>query len=135
MRKEDCIFCKLANGDIPTRTVYEDEGFRVILDTAPISKGHSLIIPKGHWADLYELSADTAQKVLPLAQKLAFRLQDKLGCAGLNLLQNNGEAAGQTIPHFHIHLIPRYTKEGKIPHFRSQEVTAEELDEVLHQLT
>jgi histidine triad (HIT) family protein len=135
MRKEDCIFCKLANGDIPTRTVYEDEEFRVILDTSPISKGHSLILPKDHWTYLYELSVGTAQKVLPLAQKLALHLQDRLGCVGLNLLQNNGEAAGQTISHFHMHLIPRYTKEGKIPHFNPQEVTVGELDEVLDRLT
>jgi histidine triad (HIT) family protein len=135
MYKEDCIFCKLANGDIPARTVYEDDGFRVILDLSPISRGHSLILPKAHMEDIYELSADTAQKIMPLAQKMAMRLRDKLGCDGLNLLQNNGESAGQTISHFHLHMIPRYKGEGNALHFHPQEATAEELNEVLDQLT
>jgi histidine triad (HIT) family protein len=133
MRKEDCIFCKLANGVIPTRTVYEDEGFRVILDMAPISRGHSLILPKEHMLDLYELSADSAQKIIPVAQKMAVHMRDKLGCDGLNLLQNNGESAGQTISHFHIHMIPRYT--GNALHFQHQEATPQELDDILRQLT
>jgi histidine triad (HIT) family protein len=134
MRKEDCIFCKLANGDIPTRTVYEDEEFRVILDMAPISRGHSLILPKAHMTDIYELSADPAQRILPLAQKMAIHLRSKLGCDGLNLLQNNGESAGQTISHFHLHMIPRYGGEGNTLHFHPREATAEELDEVLQLL-
>jgi histidine triad (HIT) family protein len=135
MRKEDCIFCKLANGDIPTRTVYEDEEFRVILDMAPISKGHSLILPKEHMLDLYELSVDTAQKIMTVAQKVAVHMRDKLGCDGLNLLQNNGESAGQTVSHFHIHMIPRYSGKGNTLHFQNQEATPQELDDVLRQLT
>jgi histidine triad (HIT) family protein len=135
MKKEDCIFCKLANGDIPTRTVYEDQEFRVILDMSPISRGHSLILPKEHMSDLYELSANSAQKIIPLAQKIAVHMRDKLGCDGLNLLQNNGEAAGQTISHFHLHMIPRYAGNGNALHFQPQEATPQELDDILRQLT
>ncbi len=106
--KDDCIFCKLANGIIPTNAIYEDEDFKVILDAAPASKGHALILPKEHYANIYEISDETAAKVLPLAKKLATHMTKKLGCDGFNVVQNNGEVAGQTVFHFHLHLIPRY---------------------------
>lgn len=108
MRDENCIFCKLANGDIPAATLYEDGDFRVILDVSPASKGHALIIPKWHYADLYELDDETAAKVLVLAKKMITKLTGILECDGYNIVQNNGEAAGQTVHHFHMHLIPRY---------------------------
>ena len=108
MKKEDCIFCKIANGDIPSKTLYEDEDFRVILDLGPATKGHALILPKEHADNLYELPDETASKVFVLAKKLAMKMKEKLNCDGLNIVQNNGEAAGQTVQHFHMHLIPRY---------------------------
>lgn len=108
MKDDNCIFCKLANGDIPTTTVYEDEDFRVIPDAGPASFGHLLIIPKEHFKDLTELPADLAAKVLPLASRLGRAMMASLGCAGFNVVQNNGAAAGQTVMHFHVHLIPRY---------------------------
>ena len=108
MKKEDCIFCKIANGEIPSKTLYEDETFRVILDLGPAAKGHALILPKEHADNLFELSEETAGKAMVLAKKMACRLKEKLGCDGLNLVQNNGEAAGQTVMHFHMHMIPRY---------------------------
>ena len=108
MKKEDCIFCKIANGDIPSKTLYEDEDFRVILDLGPATKGHALILPKEHADNLYELPDETASKVFVLAKKLAIKMKEKLNCDGLNIVQNNGEAAGQTVQHFHMHLIPRY---------------------------
>lgn len=107
MRDENCIFCKLANGEIPTATLYEDEDFRVILDANPASKGHALILPKEHYADLYALDDKIASKALVLAKKMITKLTPILGCDGYNIVQNNGEAAGQTVFHFHIHLIPR----------------------------
>lgn len=109
MRDENCIFCKIAAGDIPSATLYEDDDFRVILDVAPASKGHALILPKGHYANLYELDDVLASKALVLAKKMITALKDIVGCDGYNVLQNNGEAAGQTVFHFHIHLIPRYS--------------------------
>ena len=108
MKDENCIFCKLAGGEIPTATLYEDEDFRVILDANPAAKGHALIIPKEHYANLYELDDELAGKVLVLAKKMITKLTDILGCDGYNIVQNNGEAAGQTVFHFHMHLIPRY---------------------------
>ena len=108
----DCVFCKIANGEIPAATLYEDEDFRVILDLGPASKGHSLILPKKHAANIYELPDETAGKAMILAKKMAGKLSDALNCDGFNIVQNNGEIAGQTVFHFHMHLIPRYKGDG-----------------------
>ena len=104
----NCIFCKIAGGEIPTATLYEDADFRVIMDVSPASKGHALILPKEHFANVYELSDELAAKVFVLAKKMVTKLKDIVGCDGYNILQNNGVAAGQTVFHFHMHLIPRY---------------------------
>ena len=103
----DCIFCKIANGEIPSATLYEDEDFRVILDLGPASKGHALILPKAHAANIYEISDDMAAKAMILAKKMATKMTEALKCDGFNIVQNNGEPAGQTVFHFHMHLIPR----------------------------
>lgn len=108
MKDNNCIFCKLANGDIPTNSIYEDDDFKVILDADPATKGHALILPKNHFANLLEADDDVLKKALPLAKKIANRMKEQLGCAGVNIVQNNGEAAGQTVHHLHIHVIPRY---------------------------
>lgn len=105
---DNCIFCKIANGEIPSATLYEDEDFRVILDLGPASEGHALILPKVHAANLYELPDELAAKAFVLAKKMSIKLTDALHCDGLNVVQNNGEVAGQTVFHFHMHLIPRY---------------------------
>ncbi len=112
MRDENCIFCKIANGDIPTATIYEDEDFRVILDLGPASKGHALILPKEHYANLYELEDSVAAKVMVVAKKVVTKMTEILECDGYNLVQNNGEVAGQTVFHFHLHLIPRYKNDN-----------------------
>ena len=104
----DCIFCKIANGEIPSATLYEDEDFRVLLDLGPASKGHALILPKAHAANIYEISDDMAAKAMILAKKMATKMTEALKCDGFNIVQNNGEPAGQTVFHFHMHLIPRY---------------------------
>lgn len=104
----DCIFCKIAKGEIPSATLYEDEDFRVMLDIGPASLGHALILPKQHYANIYELPDELAAKVFVLAKKTARALQKGLHLEGLNVLQNNGTLAGQTVFHFHMHLIPRY---------------------------
>lgn len=109
---ENCIFCKIANGLIPSAAIYEDEEFRAILDLGPASKGHALILPKTHAANLFELPDETAGKAMVLAKKLAGQLKEGLHADGINILQNNGEAAGQTVFHFHVHLIPRYAGDG-----------------------
>lgn len=106
--QDNCIFCKIIAGEIPSATVYEDEDFKVIMDIFPAAKGHAIILTKRHYANLFELDDDTASKALLVARKVAKAIQAELHCDGMNLLQNNGEAAGQTVFHFHMHLIPRY---------------------------
>ncbi len=114
MKKDDCIFCKLANGIIPTNTIYEDDDFRVFLDAAPATKGHCLIVPKEHFDDLESLDENIASKVFPLAKKMMILLKEKLNWDGFNIVQNNREIAGQTVFHFHTHLIPRYKGDGQL---------------------
>ena len=134
MKDENCIFCKLANGDIPTATLYEDDDFRVILDAGPASKGHALILPKEHYKNLYELDDEIAAKALVLAKKMITKLTDVLGCDGYNIVQNNGEVAGQTVFHFHIHLIPRYVGDEVGLGWKMGELTDEVRDEILSKL-
>lgn len=105
---KDCIFCKIANGEIPSATLYEDDKFRVILDLGPASKGHALILPKEHYVDIYEIPESLAGEAYMLAVKMARKMTEALGCDGFNIVQNNKEVAGQTVFHFHMHLIPRY---------------------------
>ena len=130
MATENCIFCKIATGEIPSKTIYEDEDFRAILDLGPATKGHALILPKFHAANLFELPDDVASKVMVLAKKLGTQMKENLKADGLNLLQNNGEAAGQTVMHFHLHLIPRYENDGQHITGDPKEVTQEELEEI-----
>ena len=131
----DCIFCKIAQGEIPSKTIYEDEKFRVILDLAPVTKGHALILPKKHAINLFELSDETAAEAIVLAKKIAGKMREKLKCDGLNLLQNNGETAGQTIHHFHIHVIPRYEGDGQELGWVPNEATQEEIEMVRKEIT
>ncbi|XCP85444.1 HIT family protein [Roseburia hominis] len=134
MRDENCIFCKIANGEIPSATLYEDEDFRVILDLGPATKGHALILPKNHYANLYEIDDETAAKAFKLAKKMVIRLTEVLGCDGYNVVQNNGEAAGQTVFHFHMHLIPRYKGDQCGFGWKMGKLTDEDRDEILAKL-
>lgn len=131
MREENCIFCKLANGEIPSATIYEDEDFRVILDLNPAAKGHALILPKEHAADLFEMPEERVQEAFALAKKMAGKMRDVLKCDGFNLVQNNGTAAGQTVFHFHIHLIPRYENDGAGITWPQGSLSEEDKNEIL----
>lgn len=125
---DNCIFCKLANGQIPTNSIYEDENFNVIMDNDPASKGHCIILPKTHAANLFELPEEYCEKIFGVAKKCGTVLKETLSCDGLNVLQNNGEIAGQTVFHLHVHLIPRYHDDSiqfGYPHGTVQEDIAE----------
>ena len=130
MKDCNCIFCKIANGEIPSTTLYEDEDFRVILDLGPATRGHALLLPKNHFANLFELDDETAQKAILVAKKMAGKMKDALGADGFNLVQNNGEAAGQTVFHFHMHLIPRYENDTAGILWEPGETTPEDMAEV-----
>ena len=134
MKDENCIFCKIANGEIPSKTIYEDDDFRVILDLGPATKGHALILPKEHSANLFELPEETAGRAMKLAKKLGEQMVTNLKADGLNIVQNNGETAGQTVKHFHLHLIPRYKDDGQNILWKPGEVSAEELELIKEQI-
>ena len=106
--KDDCIFCKILAGEIPSTTVYEDDSFKAILDVNPAARGHVIILPKIHAANLYELPDEVASKIMVVAKKIAIALKETYHCDGINVLQNNGEASGQTVFHLHVHVIPRF---------------------------
>ena len=131
---ENCIFCKIANGEIPAATLYEDENFRVILDLGPASKGHALILPKSHAANIYEMPDELAGKAMILAKKMAGALTKALNCDGFNIVQNNGECAGQTVFHFHMHLIPRSKGDEVGLGWKMGELTEEDKQDILSKL-
>jgi len=135
LRKDNCIFCKIINGEIPSHVLYEDEQFKVILDVNPATKGHALILPKEHYANLYELPEETAADAMKLAQRMMRKMTEKLDCDGFNIVQNNGEAAGQTVFHFHMHLIPRYKNDGEILKYIAGDPGQEELERIKKTLT
>lgn len=112
MKDDNCLFCKIAGGEIPSTTIYEDDEFRVFLDIYPATKGHALIVTKEHYSNIFELPADVAGRLFGKATQIANVLKEVLHLEGMNILQNNGEIAGQTIFHFHLHLIPRYKDDG-----------------------
>lgn len=112
----DCIFCKIANGEIPSATLYEDDAVRVIFDISPASEGHALVLPKGHYASMLEYPAEGLGAVFQAAQKVGQAMEKELGCDGVNILANCRETAGQTIDHFHVHVIPRYANAPEKDH-------------------
>ena len=136
MMDDNCIFCKLANGIFPTNFIYEDDDFKVILDADPATKGHSLVLPKSHAKNLLELDDALAAKAIVVAKKVAAQMISKLGCAGINIVQNNGEAAGQTVNHFHIHVIPRYEddEDKTMCGWSHQKFTDEEIQKIKNDL-
>ena len=127
----NCIFCKIANREIPSSTIYEDEFFRVILDLSPATKGHALILPKQHMANIFEMDDTTAEKVFVLAKRIAKAMKSALNCDGLNIVQNNGEVAGQTVFHFHMHLIPRYAGDTVAMGWKPGTLTDEDKAQIL----
>ena len=133
-RDDNCIFCRIANGEIPSRTVYEDEEFRVILDLGPATRGHALVLPKEHYADLFEIPEELAAKAMVVGKKTAAQMKAALCADGFNLVQNTGACAGQTVSHFHLHLIPRYESDGQKIGWNPSEPSPEELDETLKQI-
>ena len=128
---ENCIFCKIASGEIPSATLYEDDDFRVILDLGPATKGHSLILPKKHAANIAEMPDELLGRAMSVAKKMTIAMKEGLSCDGVNVVQNNGEAAGQTVFHFHMHIIPRYDGDKAGVSWTPGKLTDEVKEEVL----
>lgn len=106
-----CLFCKIVNNEIPSYKIYEDNDFLAFLDISQATIGHTLIVPKKHFANIFCLDDDTCSKMLVVVKKVSLILKEKLGINDLNILNNSGSLAGQTVDHFHIHLIPRYSND------------------------
>lgn len=126
----DCLFCKIASGEFASATIFENHEFRVILDKFPSGKGHVLILTKEHFDDIYDMDADTAGKLFALATEVARAIKIVIGCEGLNILQNNGAVAGQTVMHFHLHLIPRFSGDALDFRWPTQAFDDDELQEL-----
>lgn len=134
MIDNNCIFCKIANGEIPSYTLYEDDKFRVIFDLNPTTKGHALLIPKEHFRNLYTLDDNYASEVMVVAKKVACAMKDYFKCEGFNLIQNNEEVAGQTVFHFHLHLIPRYSDDKLNIAFNTSDLNKEEAEKIANSI-
>lgn len=110
MHVEDCIFCKIINGDIPSAKIYEDDAVYAFLDLGQVTKGHTLVVPKKHARNMLDLDEDTAAQLFRRIPKIANAVKNVYNADGLNILNNNEEVASQTVFHCHVHLIPRYSK-------------------------
>ncbi len=104
----DCIFCKIINGEIPSYKIYEDDDVYAFLDINPVSCGHTLVVPKEHYCDIFEIPDNLLSKINIVVKKLSSTIKEKLKCDGINVLQNNGSCAGQTVFHYHVHIQPVY---------------------------
>ena len=109
----DCVFCKIRDGQIPATRIYDDERTMVIMDINPINSGHCLVVPKAHAATVWDAEPADLQAAITTAKKVAMSIRDTLKPDGLNMLQANGPAAFQSVPHYHLHLIPRWENDGK----------------------
>lgn len=130
----DCIFCKILNGDIPSATIYEDEEFKAILDRFPANEGHVLILPKEHSANIFEIDPQLAGRLFTLATKIAREMKHTLGFEHMNVMQNNGTVAGQTVYHFHLHLIPRYDNDGITIAYQPMDLTDAQISDMRKKL-
>ena len=131
----DCIFCKIANGEIPSDFLFEDDNVVAFRDLNPQAPVHVLVVPKEHYANLFEMPEELAADAMKLAKRIAELQKNRLHADGLNLVQNNGASAGQTVEHFHIHLIPRYENDGQTIGWKPGEPSGEELEEIRRELT
>jgi histidine triad (HIT) family protein len=129
-----CIFCRIVANEIPASKIYEDERFLAFLDISQVTKGHTLVIPKQHVDNLYELNQEDASKMLIVCQKVASVLKETYDLEGLNMVNNNGSLAGQTVNHFHIHLIPRYVGDRFLVVFPQNEPNFSKLSETLAEI-
>ena len=109
---EDCIFCKIIKGEIPSFRVFENDKVFCFLDINPLTKGHVLVIPKNHYKDIFDISEGDLKEIISIAKELAVTIKEKLGAEGVNLVNASGEMAEQSVFHFHLHVVPRYKDDG-----------------------
>ncbi|MFA5755435.1 MAG: HIT family protein [Candidatus Paceibacterota bacterium] len=129
---EDCIFCKIVKGEIPSYKIYEDDLVFAFLDINPTSLGHTLIVPKKHNKDIFDIEEEYLKRIILVSKKIAQRMKEVIDCDGVNIFNNSGSSAGQIIFHCHFHVIPRKT--GDNVDFKSIKVSNEELEEIASKL-
>jgi len=130
---DSCIFCKIVRGEIPSYKVYEDDDVLAFLDITQVTPGHTLIIPKQHVTDIFELSSELAGKIFAKVPKISQQLKEALSPIGLNVVNNN-QAPLQSVFHYHIHLIPRYPNDGFVLSFSGSPKPSEKLKQTLDQI-
>jgi histidine triad (HIT) family protein len=131
---EDCIFCKIVAGELPSEVVQEDEHTVAFMDINPWTRGHALVIPRNHSPNLYEVGEDDLRRTSSAAKRLALRMRQRLECDGVNLLNASEPAAWQTVFHFHVHVIPRYRDDPLQLPVRPRQAEPAELAEVAAEL-
>lgn len=129
----DCLFCKIIKGDIPAYKIYEDDSFLAFLDINPINPGHTLIIPKEHYENIYELPDELMEKAGVLIKKIALAVKRGVSAEGINLGMNNEKAANQLVPHAHFHVMPRFTGDGHI-HWQGTPYLGKEAEQVAEKI-
>jgi histidine triad (HIT) family protein len=134
MAHEDCIFCKVLAGEIPGERIYEDEHAVAVMDINPWTRGHAVVFPRKHAADLFEIEDGELEHVAVAAKRVAAKMRATLNCDGVNLLQSNGKAAWQTIFHLHVHVIPRYEGDPMQLPARPEPAAPEELAKVAEEI-
>lgn len=132
--KTDCIFCKIVSGEVGAHKVYETGDFLAFLDINPISKGHTIVIPKRHFSSLDEFPPELSDGLIRSLKKVSKALLISLQTSGFNIILNNGHIAGQVIPHIHFHIIPRFSNDGLLKHPPSKKMSHEELAKISQQL-
>lgn len=129
-----CVFCEIVKGNIPSYKVYEDDVCIAILDISQATIGHTLVIPKKHFKNIFELDEETAMKLFKVVTNLSKKISKALNVDNMNILNNNGTLAGQSVDHFHIHIIPRYEKDNLEIKFSSNKLSPEEFNNLLNKI-
>lgn len=132
---DNCIFCKIINGEIPGATIFENDEFKVILDRFPANKGHVLVLPKTHYENIFDIDPELGGKLFTLAIRIAGVVKKATGAKDMNILQNNGALAGQSVNHFHLHIIPRYEGDTVDVKWQQLDLTDEEIEDVRKSIT
>lgn len=131
----DCIFCKIAAGQMPCKKIYEDDKVLAFLDINPANPGHALVIPKKHFETLFDIDDDTLKELITKTKAIATIIKDRLKANAVNILQNNGKQAGQLVNHIHFHIIPRFPNDKVLITYQRVNITEKELDDMQKKLT
>lgn len=131
--EKDCLFCKIIKNEIPSEKIYEDEHTFAFLDINPVNIGHTLLIPKTHSQNIFDVETRALEKIAPVLKKLSLSIKEAVGADGINIISNNGGAAGQLVFHLHLHIIPRFSDDG-LKHWHGKNYSKEEMSETAEKI-